>query len=74
MTIARWIVVLALSLAIPLVTHLLGATASRSAALSDEPVYQYSSKCATRMGICYVPAQPVGSPCWCGADPGTIVP
>lgn len=74
MTIARWIAVVALALAIPLATHLLGATTSRSAALSDGAIYQYSSKCATRLGICYVPAQLVGSPCWCGSDPGTIVP
>jgi hypothetical protein len=72
MKIARWIGVV-LALAIPLVMYVLGGSGSRSAALSD-PVYQFSSKCATRLGICYVPAQPLGSPCWCGSDPGTIVP
>ena len=74
MTMARWLVVAVLALAIPLLTHLLGGTGSGSAARSDEPLYQYSAKCATRAGICYVPAQPLGSPCWCGSDPGTIVP
>ena len=74
MTTARWIIVAALALAVPLVTHALSATASRSPVPVDDPIYQYSSKCATRLGICYVPAQLLGSPCWCGSDPGTIVP
>jgi hypothetical protein len=34
----------------------------------------YSSRCSTNVGICYVPPAPVGSPCSCGNAPGTIVP
>lgn len=36
---------------------------------------QYSSRCETSAGICYVEPQPVGSPCTCpDGSPGTIVP
>ncbi len=36
---------------------------------------QMSSKCATSTGICWVPAQLIGSPCQCGdGSYGTIIP
>jgi hypothetical protein len=34
----------------------------------------YSPKCQTQVGLCYVAAQPVGSPCSCDSGPGVIVP
>ena len=34
----------------------------------------FSNKCSTPNGICYVAAQPVGSPCQCGPVWGTIIP
>lgn len=34
----------------------------------------YSTKCATPVSICYVPAQPVGSRCTCNGVEGAIVP
>ena len=51
---------------------------SRTRAPDTEPIQlaqQYSSRCATSAGICYVAPQPVGSPCTCpDGTPGTIVP
>jgi hypothetical protein len=44
----------------------------------SEPPYRmsqtYSSKCNTGSVICIVPAQPVGSPCFCAEKRGTIIP
>jgi hypothetical protein len=35
---------------------------------------QFSPKCATSYGVCWVPPQPVDSVCYCGSDQGVIVP
>jgi hypothetical protein len=35
---------------------------------------QFSPKCATSYGVCWVPPQPVNSVCYCGNDQGVIVP
>ena len=34
----------------------------------------FSPKCSTPSGICFVPAMPVGSICYCGSSQGTIIP
>ena len=33
-----------------------------------------SPRCATPVGVCLVPPQPVGSPCLCGEIAGTVIP
>jgi hypothetical protein len=35
---------------------------------------QFSPKCATSYGVCWVPPQPVNTVCYCGSDQGVIVP
>lgn len=51
---------------------------SSTRAPETEPIrlaQQYSSRCATSVGICDVEPQPVGSPCTCpDGNVGTIVP
>jgi hypothetical protein len=31
-------------------------------------------RCQTQLGICPISPQPLGSPCWCGAAPGYVIP
>lgn len=53
-----------------------GALLNRHLQAPDTDIAQYSTKCQTPMGMCYVPAQPIGSACQCPGIPqqGTIVP
>jgi hypothetical protein len=37
-------------------------------------VQALSPRCATPVGICFVQPQPIGSPCLCGQNQGTIIP
>ncbi len=32
-----------------------------------------SPKCATPAGICFIPPQPIGTPCSCGQFQGTVI-
>lgn len=41
---------------------------------NDILAQQYSNKCQTSGGICYVASLPIGSACSCGSLPGTIIP
>lgn len=48
-----------------------------AAALSSTRFAQnemFSPKCQTPVGLCYVAAQPLGTPCICDSGPGVIVP
>ena len=50
------------------------ATLTAGSAAESALAQQYSPKCQTPSQVCYVDAQPVGSPCQCNGEPGTVVP
>lgn len=66
---------LALGLAAFLLVGLQGSRHQVNAQGEHQMIAQsLSSRCATPAGICLVTPQPIGTPCFCGQNYGTIIP